>query len=791
MSKDYLNYLDSRDSQNSRENRSKLSHSITLDSYTITKIIFIIVLVIFLIFLFKDHLFTHSTKAIVKKAEFFDELIDRPTVMIGGNSILPEEILKLVDVRWPQVSVLSNFILKTTPLDSFYYSEKTDGEHKNLLIYKAKVYDVTHHDSIKFLCDISDLDLTDTLILDTELYDDSYYIFDVYYINSVLECNFLERLSKIEPFLPQLGSNFKLKKFKPIPSIEFLIGYLKNETSPDTGDEIDGVILQRIDLPYLPKKNGKQIQYTVYKMKPRSLMTVDFQLKYDKETEVFSLYTIGSNFDFLSSLTTKPKAVKTIYDKDGHIYDRSSLKQLPQSMLILFDSPFIPNLGTYKVSREWNTSGYFKRIVDHADHLISEFEKYPMSYHDKIVEMSLTLDNKWIPIRVRDDKKTPNGFKIAQEVVSLIFDPIKPMNEMYFQQDIQASSKVQDYVHQLNGIFRKYVVEHCINGVMKGRYSTVIDLCGGRGGDQMNLYVNGATNFFAIDADTTALKQYVDRSYFLRNKAQWYQPISIRKPRIDKQSFTVNVLNHTLSNDYRDILKDLRSRYEWKGLCNAVLMNYAIHYICDKPTNVTALGRFIAEVLDSKGVFVFTYFDGDKIMEEAKKSKNGKVAKIGPFEIEIVKNTSTSTIARMPLVTIQGGEDMYREEPLVHESMLKKLETSLKLVEEFNMYEQTKKWADMVGMTGMVGTEDKKDKKNGWNENKKNGKDKNNEINENKSQSKTKRLGFTELNENDSNNSDKSDKDKRTDDDKQDRQDDLKEYLEYYKLIMVRVYAKK
>lgn len=667
-------------------------------SATDVAVAIVIVLILLLVFLLKD--FIESSNK--NKKKFFDDIIEEPNMLGGGLSELPEEILKLVNVRWPQVSVISNAILSETPLSSFHYSEKTDGEHKNLLIYKSKIYDVTHFDTIRFVADVPTF--TETIVLDTELYNEHFYIFDVYYADGeVLSGNFLERMSKASEKLEQLGPLFKLKTFKPIPSIEFLIDYIKQDKIEQDGAEveIDGVILQRIDLPYLPSGKGRGKQYTVYKMKPRHLMTVDLRLRYDAKNDEYELYTIGSYLDFLSSLTNKPKTAKMIYDAEGNGKLRSRLARLPDNLLILFDSPFIPNLSTYKVNRNWNTNSYFKRIIDQANALIADFDKYKGSYDGKIVEMSLTADNKWVPLRVRDDKRTPNGFRVAQDVISLVFDPIKSVDEIYFQKDIAADSETQTFVHKLNGVFRKYIVEQHINPALKDiRIPTVIDLCGGRGGDELNLYANGATNFFAIDADTTALKQYVDRSYYLKGKLKQYEFMSIKSRLPSKPpNFNLNVLCHMLGGDYKPIVDDLKSRYEWRGAADAVLMNYAIHYICDKPANVVKLAKFIKEVLNkdegAHPVFVFTFFDGDAIIE-ASKANDGKVAKIGPFSIEIVKKTTTYAIAKMPLVTIQGGKDMYRPEPLALRKTLDGINSVLKLVDEYPLYAKTKTWADKV-----------------------------------------------------------------------------------------------
>jgi hypothetical protein len=67
-----------------------------------------------------------------------------------------------------------------------------------------------------------------------------------------------------------------------------------------------------------------------------------------------------------------------------------------------------------------------------------------------------------------------------------MFDPIKPLNDIYFQKNLTMSEEKLVIIHKINQTFRKYVIEKYINPY--GPNSSIIDLCGGRGADQFNLY---------------------------------------------------------------------------------------------------------------------------------------------------------------------------------------------------------------------------------------------------------------------------------------------------------------
>lgn len=622
--------------------------------------------------------------------KFTDNYFNKEITMIGGDiSNIPKDILNIINVRWPRVNVVTNRLFQENSLDKFYYSEKTDGLHVNVLIHEHTIYDITHFNNISELYHDEDMLFDGSAVLDTELYDGKYHIFDVYYLNGEILNNkfFLERMASIKSYLQYLGDKFVLKEFSPIPNISFLIDFIKNDVSPVTNENIDGVIIQRIDKPYITKTND-----TVYKMKPRCLITVDFLLKYSSNNDSYYLYLIGSKYDYFNNLKLLPQRQKYIYDANGNIYNRLEITRkdkhliFPNNLYILFDSPFIPNLHIYKNTMEWNKKGYPKRIINEINNNITHLSIIPDKFDNQIIEMSLTLDNKWVPLKIRSDKENPNGYKVGLDNISLIFDPIKPENEIYFHRNLKSNNDLQTTIHKINDVYRKYIAETFVNDIAK--YATVLDLCGGRGGDERNLFNNGCSNFFVIDTDTTALKQYVDRSYGLKNIKYdnlikgWKKPVLF-------SHININVLNHKLDKNYDLIKKDLESRYEWRGNAKIILMNYAIHYLCDSETKIKQLSEFIKSIMEKDGRFILTYFDGDYIYEH-------KDEKFGPFKIDIISDKNNITIAKLPVPTFQSGEDIYREEPLVHKKMLNIIDKYLTRTNEFNLYELTKSWIDKI-----------------------------------------------------------------------------------------------
>ena len=621
---------------------------------------------------------------------------------------IPEKYLNLLpkeQKKWPSFSALSNYILLSVPLDNFCYTDKIDGLHIHLLIFEKKIYNVSKTEKILLIENIEKMNFNGDCIIEAELYNDCYFIFDVVYLNGVdySDKYIYERIGSIKQYMNELGPSFKLKNYNTIPDLNFLLEYIKKDKSPE-GNDIDGVILQRTDKPYF-QENLKE--FFTFKLKPPHLNTIDFLLKYNYNKKYYNLYLKGNYYeDYYNNFKKLPKE-KSIYkinDVNKAIDGNKCTLRDKEKVLIYFDSPFYPNLGIMKIDKNWNKNNYNERAIKLIDELIEEMDRNPQLYNNKIVELSLTGDKKWVPLKIRSDKTLPNSYRVGLSNISIIFDPIKPSESIYFQKKILLSSEDQDIIHKINQIFRKYIIEMYIN--YYGKHSSVIDLCGGRGADEFNLYSNGVSNFFVIDSDSTALKRYFERTYKLVSKI-WSNNKKEYSPLTDhyydnlswcREYITLNFLNYKLDKDYEKIKEDLSSRNEFcaiKKKVDIVIMNFAIHYLCDEKEKITKLCEFVQDVLSDNGIFIITYFDGDEVL----KNKEKNVAKIGPFNIEIIKEEDNVTIAKMPLPTIKTGNDIndiYREEPLVHKKMISEIENYFDLYEEYYIYDKCKEYVDKI-----------------------------------------------------------------------------------------------
>ena len=70
-----------------------------------------------------------------------------------------------------------------------------------------------------------------------------------------------------------------------------------------------------------------------------------------------------------------------------------------------------------------------------------------------------------------------------------------------------------------------------------------------------------------------------------------------------------------LTSDNTEILNQLNQRREYRPKSvDIIVMNYAIHYICDAYTKIIELKRLMNETLNENGVALITFYDGESML---------------------------------------------------------------------------------------------------------------------------------------------------------------------------------
>lgn len=595
---------------------------------------------------------------------------------------------------YPQVSILTNQVIQKVPISSFVWLEKTDGTRTILLIERNQVFDITRSPTLLFK--ISGPQFSGRTILDTEFYNNFYHTFDIIFCNNtdVSNLHFLERMKHASTlFSNTTGSKIIIKTFNPVTSWSELISFTNQRISPNTGNTIDGVICQRTDRTYFTTMADPGC----FKLKKTVLNTIDFQLKHHTNKNVFWLYLSGRYYNFKYNLRYLPRRNPCLQIDTGF-----SESNVPKGTIpVLFSSPYQNGLHLFNPSTEWDSSDYFPEDVTTIKRLIRDMKRNPQSFHNAIVEMSLA-NNTWVPMRIREDKKHPNNYEVGITNCGVMFSPLNP-EDSYFTQTTSGhiSTDIIDAYHNTNRVMRRFILENALNS---SRKISVLDLAGGRGADELELFHCGAYNIIAVDADREALTQYVNRSNERVFKKSWEPLIPGFRDNKPHNGLMLNVICDILGPDNDNLVNLIQQRGEYKHGFDVVLMNYAIHYLCYDHECLVALSSLINKVLKDDGIFIFTSFDGDRIRKDAK----NKILKLGGvFEIKLIDPPDNEGIeispdsqwARMPLPTID--KTGYRDEPLVFKSWIKN-DLDLEIVNHYYLVDECAEYIKNIKNVDLV-----------------------------------------------------------------------------------------
>ena len=555
----------------------------------------------------------------------------------------------------PQVSVLTNRIIDSVDLSNFVYLEKTDGLRTLLICSNNKLYYYRNKEGLK---EISSLQTKNTFVIDSELFEGKYYVFDVYFVNKdVRELPFIDRMNTFKE-LNLNSSEIIIKDYKQVDisgdKLSELIKYAMTKRP-----NVDGIVLQSKD-GYSISDNKWLKQDYQYKLKPLELTTTDFLYKWIPDEKCYYLYLIGSFAELIFNLKSRPRSLQKAYSPFN-----VDLKNIPKnkSHLILFDTPLFDNMYKCEVNSD---------IIKDIENLkTSEIDPNKEGCLDGlIIETSFYLPSKnriyqQTPIRIRWDKINPNGYRIGLTNACILFSPPTAENHYFHKitnEDVAKTFKLGEPLnengeslintfHIINQNIRDYTFEVLkeimdkYSNLKESKYKTVFDLCGGRGSDLKRLYSLGFNNIIAADADAEALTIY-------SLKAIFYKSWNLNFGRLN-----LNCICEPLGNNGQELnlILKMKQRYEYRK-CDLIVIDYALHYICDSKAveNLKNLMKIIKSVSNPDVFILINFYDGDKIIENKGDFKIFKI-KINKLENE--------TIAFMPLPTIE--KDGYRKEPLL------------------------------------------------------------------------------------------------------------------------------
>ncbi len=469
-----------------------------------------------------------------------------------------------------KVSFLSDVQNEIT---NYFMTDKIDGKRTILFLTNSQSYAVSD------VLETIDITTSEICILDTEKYEDMYYIFDVmvYEGNSLINKPFKDRMSYFEKF-----KNYQFIKTKPFIKLNTdyreQIGTFKNDTKQY---HVDGIILTPSDGLYNAMK--------VYKYKPPDQLTIDFLIKKCPNK--------------LLELNTKPYLTN-----NNNLYllfcgiSKRVFYRLKMSLIKYYEEIFTDintnNLPDY-FPIQFEPSNNNFAFLYHSD---------DMNLDGEIGEFLYNIGSKkWELKKIRTDRKVEvkrgnyfgNNYKIAENTWMsyndpLIIEELSNESKMYFQEHDnflqKASRNFNSYVK--SELFKKF----------KGT-NWVIDMASGKGQDLFRYSTYNMKNVLFLEIDKIALTELISRKHLFSNDNKYSNKMKILIQNVD------------LLDPYKKNIKIIDNVYPFQQDTDLIMCNFALHYFVKNKKSVGNICRFINHYLKPGGKFVFTSFDGKKIID--------------------------------------------------------------------------------------------------------------------------------------------------------------------------------
>jgi len=528
-------------------------------------------------------------------------------------------------------------------LENYFVTLKLNGE-RVILIYDTKLYIVTNKDikiDDKF---VSKDNTIKYFILDCELYEDKYFIFDIIMVNN--------NNYSVNPFseryilLKQISNKISYPNL--IPKDYYKLNYqnyceIIRKTYTESKYTIDGLIFTQSNANYNYTNN--------YKWKPIEELSIDFII-------------VKCPNEILGQKPYINKEGKTLYllfvGVNDYVYKNYHLQ-----VINCYDSIF-PSTN--------------------KDYFPIQFSplNYPYAYlcwlnekdlHMKYVEMVYDKKNReWKLLKIRTDKKISiskgidigNNYDVACEIwynyeYPLTLDGLC-MKKEEFEDNIYfvKTSDSQTSVRKFNRFMTDKLLRPNKN---KMNTNWVIDIGIGRGADIGRYIRYGYKYILGIDKDIEALKELIAR----------YKKYTINNP----TSFTQLYIQQSDLSQCAGLLEQI----EMFGIIlpksgvDLVYCNFAFHYFLYNESTLDNVLCFIGNALKSGGKFIFTAFDGEKLFEKLKDVKILEYKNLdNKIEYAVKKKYEQSTIQNIgQLIDVLQPFSMnkYYSEPLVNISYIK------------------------------------------------------------------------------------------------------------------------
>lgn len=488
------------------------------------------------------------------------------------------------------------------PPINYFAMDKTDGLRSLTYINNnvMHIIDANEVQSFEFDKKIEQ----QPIIADGELTNGKFYIFDVLMFNS--ELIIVKPYSERIDYITKIGKLSSIVNFDLIPkNIKRLelatLEQIFTEINTAKYDyEIDGIIITEPDSMYYQTKS--------YKWKP--ITTIDF---------------------LVVKCPDKLIGVKPYINKPNHTLhllfngiNRHQQKLLKLQFMPRYDMIFgeFPSSDYYPI--QFSPSNMPNAYLWHVPNSVINSKNLDLDKH--VVELKYT-NNTWEFVTFRKDKENHpttqygNNFRVAELNWLNIID-MMTLDDLWLAQSIYfGQSKNGIYFAPVG--FNSFIKSQILKDIQNKQ--KILDLAGGKGQDLFRYQSNKVQEILFLDKDKVALAEIINRKYdMVKSKnikeAKKRKDIAFKHKKFTKfnpnNPMAVYIMHADLTSSSEQIIFDIQSRfdsYQEKSV-DLIVCHFAIHYILSSAKQVNNFANIVSHFLKKDGLFVYTCFDGQKII---------------------------------------------------------------------------------------------------------------------------------------------------------------------------------
>jgi hypothetical protein len=582
-----------------------------------------------------------SMKSVRDEDEKSAEIIKKISNLLYPNR---QKITNLKELLYNPVTLDRKIFLDIKQdLSEYTVAPKNDGERAIIIIFKSETVLIVTGTEILVLGKETEIKKEEvTYIIDSEFVksEDKIIAFDTLYFRENLvdlpNSDYLERFSLLESIEKEVGQKItdleKNKKYKfSLNNVQKFSDLNKEEFFKIAQiKDTDGIILTHFNDPR-----------KVYKWKPLEHNTIDF-LIVAADNSLLGKYgfekTNKKAYILCSGITSEDRKILGL---DRHLFEFSQRNKNSDKLEIV---PFMSSLDKY--SYIW----YSDRTD--LDMKIGEF--CLVDYDTK----SEKKTKSWKLVRERPDRDRlvslgryyGNYYKVAELTYLYYFNPVL-LEQFYTKETNYFRTAKKDQYRIMVG-FNNFVKENVLYQVKGTSY--LVDLSCGKGQDIFRYNSLGVKNLLAVDKDSDAIAELINRKYSL-GKPEFYK--YNRNQILSLQEYTfIEARICDLSQNTDVIMRELNPDTKAKF----VTMNLAIHYLLDNKKALIEFSKLVDRLLDVGGTFIFSTFCGEKLITDfTALKKAGKPERIefkdAKFNITKVENMDKIDVLH------PFSEEVYRE----------------------------------------------------------------------------------------------------------------------------------